>query len=286
MLRNCPLKQCEVFKILTRLGSINSSIDNSINSAAPVPRDRMPRHVGIIMDGNGRWAKLRKRPRVFGHKSGVDSVRQVVKAAGEWGVETLTLYAFSDENWGRPVDEVKVIMGLLDTYVRKERDELDRNNVRFRTIGEIDRLKPATRDLIQDVTKKLAGNTGLLLNLAISYGGRMEITRAVQQLAAKALNGEIRPDEISSELISDHLYTAGMTDPDLIIRTSGEQRISNFLLWQSAYSELFFSEVLWPDFGRKEFAHALADYDIRERRFGLVPQDRKPSQSYIVSTQC
>lgn len=248
----------------------------------PIPSDRMPRHVGIIMDGNGRWAKERKRPRVFGHRSGVDSVRQVVKAAGEWGIGALTLYAFSDENWGRPLDEVGVIMGLLDTYVRKERDELDRNNVQFRAIGDVSRLKPATQQLVQETTKKLAGNTGLILNLALSYGGRMEITRAVQQLALKVRDGSIEPAAISPSMISEHLYTAGLSDPDLIIRTSGEQRISNFLLWQSAYAELYFTPVLWPDFSRAEFAKALREYDQRDRRFGLTASTASiPSQSMV-----
>lgn len=240
------------------------------NISCPISRERIPRHVGIIMDGNGRWAKLRNRPRVFGHRNGVDSVRQVVKAAGEWGVETLTLYAFSDENWGRPLEEVGAIMGLLDTYVRKERDELDRNNVRFRTIGDIERLKPATRVIIREATEKLAGNTGLVLNLALSYGGRMEITKAMQKIAERVRAGEILPEAISPDMITNHLYTAGLSDPDLIIRTSGEQRISNFLLWQSAYSELYFTDVLWPDFTRHEFARALQAYDQRSRRFGLT----------------
>lgn len=240
------------------------------NILHPIPRERMPRHVGIIMDGNGRWAKQRLRPRVFGHHNGVDSVRQVVKAAGEWGIETLTLYAFSDENWGRPMDEVGVIMGLLDTYVRRECDELNRNNVQFRTIGDVERLKPATQELIRQTTKKLAGNTGLILNLALSYGGRMEITRAVKRLAEMVQGGTLSPSEITPDLISANLYTSGIADPDLIIRTSGEQRISNFLLWQSAYAEFYFTPVLWPDFSREEFAKALRDYDMRDRRFGLT----------------
>ena len=236
----------------------------------PIALDRMPRHVGIIMDGNGRWAKQRMMPRVYGHKIGVESVRKVVKAAGEWGVEVLTLYAFSDENWGRPEDEVGVIMNLLDSYIRGERDELNRNNVRFRTVGDLSRLRPATRDLIVESTHLLANNTGLILNVALSYGGRMEIMRACRALAQSVAKGDMTADEITPEMISARLDTAGLPDPDLIIRTSGEQRVSNFLLWQAAYAELFFTPVMWPDFNRDELAKALVWFDERERRFGLT----------------
>jgi len=250
------------------------------------PRSRIPRHIGIIMDGNGRWASLRRRPRVFGHRNGVESVRQVVKAAGEWGVETLTLYAFSEENWKRPSDEVGVIMGLLDTYVRKECAELDRNNVQFRAIGDLDRLKESTRELIQDVTRKLSGNSGLVLNLALSYGGRMEITRAVKAIAEKIKAGELKPDDISQETIGQYLFTSGSSDPDLIIRTSGEQRMSNFLLWQSAYSELYFTDVLWPDFGRREFADAIDSFGARERRFGGLVGSQSAFSAEQVMNPC
>lgn len=237
---------------------------------APIAFDRMPRHVGIIMDGNGRWAKQRFMPRVFGHKIGVESVRKVVKAAGDWGIEVLTLYAFSDENWGRPEDEVGVIMNLVDSYIRSEREELDRNNVRFRTVGDLSRLRPATRELIHETTRQLADNTGLTLNVALSYGGRMEIMRACRALARSVAAGDIRAEEITPEMISARLDTAGLPDPDLIIRTSGEQRVSNFLLWQAAYAELFFTPVMWPDFNRDELGKALVWYDERERRFGLT----------------
>lgn len=236
----------------------------------PIARDRMPRHVGIIMDGNGRWAKQRHMPRVFGHKQGAECVRKIVKAAGEWGIEVLTLYTFSDENWGRPAEEVGVIMNLVDSYIRSEREELDRNNVRFRTIGDLSRLRPATRDLIQETTKHLASNTGLTLNVALSYGSRMELTRACRALARSVAAGDMNAEEITPEMISARLDTAGLPDPDLIIRTSGEQRVSNFLLWQAAYAELYFTQTLWPDFDRDELAQALLWYDARERRFGLT----------------
>ena len=222
------------------------------------------------MDGNGRWARQRSRPRVFGHRQGVDSVRECVKAAGEWGIDVLTLFAFSDENWGRPVDEVSVIMQLLDTYIRKEREELHRNNVRFRAIGDLSRLKPATRELINETTKMLAGNTGLVLNVALSYGSRGEITRACRELSRRVAAGDLTVEDISPDMIAARLDTAGLPDPDLLIRTSGEQRISNFLLWQCAYAEFYFTPTLWPDFGREEFAKALVAFDDRERRFGLT----------------
>lgn len=236
----------------------------------PIPADRMPKHIGIIMDGNGRWAKRRLMPRVYGHKHGVEAVRNIVKAASDWGIEVITLYAFSDENWGRPEDEVGVIMNLLDTYIRNERDELNRNNVRLRTVGDLGRLRPKTRSLIQESVELLGSNTGLIFNVALSYGGRMEIMRACRSLAHRVANGDLNPDDITPDMISARLDTAGLPDPDLIIRTSGEQRVSNFMLWQAAYAELFFTPVMWPDFDREELAKALHWYDARERRFGLT----------------
>ena len=243
----------------------------------PIPAGRMPKHVAVIMDGNGRWARLRGKPRVFGHRQGVDSVRECVRAAGEWGIRYLTLFAFSDENWGRPLDEVSVIMQLLDTYIRKEREELNRNNVRFRAIGDLTKLKPATRELIHETTKMLAGNTGLVLTVALSYGSRGEITRACKDLARRVAAGDLTVDDISPDMVTARLDTAGMPDPDLLIRTSGEQRISNFLLWQCAYTEFYFTATHWPDFGREEFALALRSYDDRERRYGLTGAQVGPS---------
>ena len=236
----------------------------------PLPRDVMPRHVAMIMDGNGRWAQEKGRPRVYGHKHGADRVREIVEQSGQWGIEVLTLYAFSDENWGRPTEEVGVIMKLIEHYLGKERDELNRQNVRFQVIGDLSRLSPNLQRLLDETKKLLANNTGLVLNVALSYGGRAEITRATQALAHKVARGELMPEEITADMIALQLDTAGLPDPDLVIRTSGEMRISNFLLWQSAYAEFHFSPVMWPDFTRVEFALALKNFYSRERRFGLV----------------
>lgn len=235
-----------------------------------VPQQFMPLHVAIIMDGNGRWARLRGRPRVFGHKSGAETVRKIVEQSGQWGLKVLTLYAFSDENWKRPAEEVGVIMNLLEHYLRKERDDLNRQNVQFRVIGDLSKLSPSLRKLILETRALLAENTGLILNVALSYGARAEITRAVSAIVARVKDGAISPDQIDQQMISSYLDTADLPDPDLIIRTSGEQRISNFLLWQSAYSEFYFTPVMWPDFTRDEFAKALEAYATRERRFGLT----------------
>ena len=229
---------------------------------------RVPRHVAVIMDGNGRWARERGRPRVFGHKYGAEPVREIVERAGQVGVQVLTLYAFSDENWSRPVEEVGAIMHLLDHYLRKERQALFEKNVRFETIGDLSRLAPALRALIEETKDMLARNDGLTLNVAISYSGRAELTRAVNKIAEKVSKGEIKPNQIDQDLISSHLDTQGLPDPDFLIRTSGELRLSNFLLWQSAYTEFYFSEMMWPDFTRVEFDRALSEFARRERRFG------------------
>jgi undecaprenyl diphosphate synthase len=246
----------------------------------------MPRHVAMIMDGNGRWAKQKGRPRVFGHRYGAERVREIVEQAGQWGISVLTLYAFSDENWGRPVDEVGVIMHLIEHYLRKERDELNRQNVRFRVIGDSSRFSPALRKLIDETRELLADNTGLILNVALSYGGRAEITRATRAIAEMVAQGQVSPSEITPDMIAGHLDTAGLPDPDLVIRTSGESRISNFLLWQAAYAEFYFTPVLWPDFSRHEFAKALGDFYSRERRFGLTgAQARLGKAADIAGTQ-
>jgi undecaprenyl diphosphate synthase len=236
----------------------------------PISREAMPRHVAMIMDGNGRWAKLRGRPRVFGHKHGAERVREIVEQAGKWGVEILTLYAFSDENWKRPSDEVGVIMHLLEHYLRKEREDLNKKNVKFHIIGDLSKLSPKLRSLMEETRDLLAKNTGLTLNVALSYGARAEITRAMTSIAEKVAAGEVKPSEINQAMIAEHLDTSGLPDPDLVIRTSGEQRISNFLLWQAAYSEFYFTPVLWPDFTKLEFAKALEAYESRERRFGMT----------------
>lgn len=234
----------------------------------PLGLSQVPRHVAVIMDGNGRWARTRGHPRVMGHKCGAERVREIVEQAGQLGIEVLTLYAFSDENWKRPVDEVGAIMHLLEHYLRKERQALREKNVRFKVIGDLTRLSPHLRGLIEDTRQMLDCNDGLTLCVAISYGGRGEITRAVRHIAEKVARGAIRPDEISPDLLARHLDTAGLPDPDLLIRTSGELRISNFLLWQAAYSEFYFSHVMWPDFGADEFHRALLAYAGRERRYG------------------
>jgi undecaprenyl diphosphate synthase len=230
----------------------------------------LPRHVAIIMDGNGRWAVARKRPRIYGHGRGAKSVKAVVEAAGEVNVEVLTLFAFSEENWGRPKVEVTAIMKLLERYVVQERENLDENNVRFRTIGSLDRLPETTRRAVLETEEYLKNNTGLTLNIALSYGGRNEIALTCRKIAERVASGELPLEAISPDLISENLMTAGLPDPDLVIRTSGEYRISNFLLWQLAYAELYFTSVHWPDFQKAHFLDAIEAYQIRTRRYGLI----------------
>lgn len=227
----------------------------------------LPRHVAIIMDGNGRWAALRKMPRTMGHKSGVEATRRAVKAAGEIGVKYLTLFGFSCENWSRPEAEISDLMGLLRFYLRSEAAELHKNNVRLRVIGRRDRLAPDILELIANTEVMTTGNDGLQLTIALDYGGRQDIVQAVQAIIASG----VAADEVDEGKISQHLYTHDLPEPDLLIRTSGEQRMSNFLLWQGAYSEFYFDNVLWPDFGAEHFNAALASYAERERRYGAVP---------------
>ncbi len=230
-----------------------------------------PRHVAIIMDGNGRWAKRRGMPRSFGHKAGVEALREIITATDEWGIDALTVYAFSTENWKRSAEEVGALMGLLLEYFTKELDELNRKNVCIRILGDIDGMPKGTerqQEALHAAIKKTCGNTGVKLNIALNYGGQQEIVRAARKLALKAKNGEIDPLSISSDIFSKELYTDGLPDVDLIIRTSGELRLSNFLLWQSAYAEFYVTEVLWPDFTREEYRKALEAFAKRERRFG------------------
>jgi len=227
-----------------------------------------PVHVGIIMDGNRRWAKARGELAAFGHKAGADAARRAIEAAGHAGVRWLTLFAFSSENWQRPEDEVSELTSLLRFYLNHEVSNLAREGVRLRVIGDRARFGDDLRRLIDRAEESTAHNTALNLNVALSYGARAEILAAARALAAAAMRGDITPDDIDEAAFSRHLTTAGMPDPDLIIRTSGEQRISNFLLWQAAYAELIFQPVLWPDFGVADFNAALADYASRERRFG------------------
>jgi len=228
----------------------------------------MPRHVAIIMDGNGRWAVRRGLPRVAGHKKGADRVRRVTEQCQHLGISVLTLYAFSDENWGRPKDEVGFLMDMLGSFLRAEIATMKSNNIRFRTIGRTERLPASVRSWIERAMKETAENTGMILNLALSYGGRGEILEAIKRM--HAANGAA--GELTEEAFSSHLDTAGLPDPDLIIRTSGEKRISNFLLWQAAYAELYFTDTLWPDFTDKDLLAAIQDYQGRQRRFGLTQE--------------
>jgi undecaprenyl diphosphate synthase len=230
----------------------------------------MPRHVAIIMDGNGRWAKQRHLPRVEGHRNGVESVRAVVRACGEVGIKYLTLYAFSVENWNRPKDEVDTLMKYLARFLKNEIGELTRNNVRLEVIGQIYRLPEFVQVQLRKTQAALERNNGLTLVLALSYGGRTEIVEAVRNIAAKARTGAIEPAEITEEVIAEHLYTRNMPDPDLLIRTSGEMRVSNFLLWQISYSELVITPTLWPDFRKPQLFEALEEYTRRHRRFGGI----------------
>jgi undecaprenyl diphosphate synthase len=230
----------------------------------------IPRHIAIIMDGNGRWARERHMPRPFGHRSGMKSVRAVVEASVEVGLETLSLFAFSQENWQRPSTEVSALMTLLEEYIAREVDELRTRGVRVTVLGELDRLTPAAAAAVNRVVTETAHNDTLRLNLFISYGGRAELVRAARLLARDAVEGRLNPDDIDEDEIRQRLFTAEMPDPDLLIRTSGEQRLSNFMLWQVAYAELYISPVLWPDFGRRELYEAILDFQSRDRRFGRV----------------
>lgn len=228
----------------------------------------LPTHVAIIMDGNGRWAKQRHLPRVEGHRNGVESVRAVVRAAGELGIKYLTLYAFSVENWNRPKDEVDTLMKYLARFLKNEFGELDRNNVRLEAIGQIYRLPEFVQEQLRKTREALSKNNGLTLVLALSYGGRHEIVEAVRHIASKVKEGKIDPAEVNEKIVTEHLYTRQWPDPDLLIRTSGELRLSNFLLWQSSYSELVVTPTLWPDFRRAQLLEALEEYGRRHRRFG------------------
>jgi len=233
---------------------------------------RLPRHVAIIMDGNGRWAKRHSLSRIRGHRKGADSVREVVRACRELGIEVLTLFAFSTENWLRPKREVDALMKLLEQYIDSELDELMENGICLKLIGRPEDLPERVRNRVDKASERTKGNSDMILNLALSYGGRSEILWAFQVLLGRLRKGELRDEDLSEEVLSDCMYTSGLPDPDLLIRTSGECRVSNFLLWQIAYAEIYFTETLWPDFGREEFIQALLDYEKRERRFGLTTE--------------
>ena len=234
--------------------------------------DRLPKHIAVIMDGNGRWAKEKGKPRVFGHRNGVKSVREITEAAAELGVKYLTLYAFSTENWGRPKLEVSALMRLLVETVYQETNTLMENNIRLQAIGEIDKLPKATYQALLEGIENTKNNERMTLVLALNYSGRWDITKAAQKLAEDVAQGNLKAEDISAEHISQQLSTSGMPDPELLIRTSGEARISNFLLWELAYAELYFSPVFWPDFRKPDFHQAIVDYQQRERRFGKISE--------------
>jgi undecaprenyl diphosphate synthase len=237
---------------------------------SPQAKASLPTHIAIIMDGNGRWAKQRNLPRVEGHRHGAESVRTIVRAAGEIGIKYLTVYAFSVENWNRPKAEVDTLMKYLDKYLKSEVGELDRCNVRLEVIGQIYRLPEFVQQQLKKTKDILSKNTGLTVVMALSYGGRTEIVDAVRAIATKAKDGTLDPEEINEQVIAQHLYTKNIPDPDLLIRTSGEMRVSNFLLWQISYAELVVTPTLWPDFRKPQFFEALEEYARRHRRFGAV----------------
>jgi len=237
-----------------------------------INKNNIPKHIAIIMDGNGRWAKAHSLPRIAGHKEGIDSVRAITKKCGDIGVKHLSLYTFSSENWSRPIKEVKALMGLLLLTIRREIKDLNKNNVRLTTIGNMGDLPDDARKGMEEGLKITENNSGLNLILALSYGGRQEILKMVQSIARKAVNGEIEPEKLSESDIVNELDTAKIPDPDLLIRTGGDQRISNFLLWQIAYSEIYVTDTYWPEFKEKELLDAVADFQDRERRFGRISE--------------
>ena len=234
--------------------------------------DKVPTHVAIIMDGNGRWARARSLPRLAGHRAGVENLRRVLEACVEFGIQYLTIYAFSTENWNRPVDEVSGLMSILEEVIDRELQKLNEKGVQLRHIGRLERLLPELQDKVRHAIELTRNNQKLVLNIAWNYGGRAEIVDAVQQIVADGIS----PDEVKEDLVSRYLYTAGCPDPDLIIRTAGELRASNFLIWQGAYSEWYIASTYWPEFDREELFKALCEYASRERRFGRVPGSVSP----------
>ena len=234
--------------------------------------DKLPRHIAIIMDGNGRWAKERGMPRVYGHRNGVKAVRETTESAAELGVEYLTLYAFSTENWNRPITEVSALMRLLVDTIKKEVKTLNENSIRLKAIGDLSKLPPRSQKALIQAIEDTATNTRMTLVLALNYSAKWEITEAVRKLASKAKQGKLNPEEIDDQTFSDALATKDMPNPELLIRTSGEMRISNFLLWQIAYAELYFTKTLWPDFRKKHLYEAILNFQNRERRFGKTSE--------------
>jgi undecaprenyl diphosphate synthase len=239
---------------------------------------QIPTHLAIIMDGNGRWAEQRRLPRILGHRKGVEAVQTVVDECLELGVSYLTLYAFSSENWGRPHDEVEALMKLLGTFLKKELSQLQSRGIRLMAVGELDRLPKSISKILKDIMKKTADNDRMVLTLALSYGSRSELTRAMQALGREIASGSLQVEGVTEYDIEKALDTYGLPDPDLLIRTSGEMRISNFLLWQLAYSELYFTETLWPDFSREQLLQAIEEFSRRQRRFGLTGAQLRDSE--------
>jgi len=232
--------------------------------------DRMPHHVAVIMDGNGRWAKKRGLPRIMGHKRGVDTLKTLLRCCDDWGIGALTAYAFSTENWGRPSDEVEFLMVLFERVLRRELAELMNENVRIRFVGNLAALPPSLQEEISRAMADTASNSGIEFTVATNYGGRQEIVQACRAIAHQVKRGELDPDAVDESVFEQHLYTQGLEDPDLLIRTSGEMRISNFLLWQLAYAEMYVTETFWPDFDHSEFHQALVSFQQRHRRFGKL----------------
>jgi undecaprenyl diphosphate synthase len=230
----------------------------------------LPHHVAVIMDGNGRWAKSRGLPRIMGHRQGVATLKEILRCCKDWGIEALTVYAFSTENWGRPLEEVQFLMTLFQTVLRRELNEMVEEGIKIRFVGDLQALPESLRAEIQRASDATSGNEGILFNVATNYGGRQEIVQACQKLARQAQAGHLDPKDITEELFALQLYTHNLKDPDLLIRTSGELRLSNYLLWQCAYTEIYVTDVLWPDFNREVFHQALLDYQSRNRRFGKV----------------
>jgi undecaprenyl diphosphate synthase len=241
-----------------------------MDSKAQLIKEKLPKHIAIIMDGNGRWARRRALARIRGHQKGMESVKEVVKSCRELGIQVLTLYAFSQENWKRPKTEIKGLMRLLKSFIRSELAELHRNNIQVKSIGHLERLPEDVQAVVNDAVAETKNNSGMVLNVALSYGGRDEILQAVARIVQKARTNSFSPAELNEAMFSRELFTAGLPDPDLLIRTSGEMRISNFLLWQLAYTEIYVTEVLWPDFKKQDLYKALIDYQKRQRRFGLT----------------
>jgi undecaprenyl diphosphate synthase len=246
---------------------------------------KIPKHVAVIMDGNGRWAVERGLPRVAGHQEGINSVREIVRASSQVGIEYLTLYAFSMENWKRPTSEVNVLMRLLKHYLQAEIDELHANNVRLQAVGKLNALPKGVQKILFDSIERTKDNTGLKLTLALSYSGRWDLVRAVQMIALDVRRGNVSPEDITEEKFASYLLTSTMPDPDLLIRTSGEMRLSNFLLWEMAYSEIYITNKYWPQFRRAELYEALLDFITRERRFGMTSQQLQQSDATEAQTQ-